>query len=283
MMYEYRISAAASSSGGRPGCGAGAGTSRQLRPCNPVRTLLSRFDSPRSLMSSARSQVQYPCSAGCAQPGLVRLTDIAGSRGQNALRPGNKVVTGQAAAPGRRRAPQSSRGTLQPCPCALNAHGFRKHLAAQLGLSCSLSALPPLQALACDALLQPDLCKHAVPDEGRNDATSSESGVGRAHPSNRRRSMLTVFHPSAHLRRGGTSSECPDGVTPMPRDCHHGGPHRRAGCLACSTWCTKALLCHFSGGQQPVLRTDNNGNITRCRPRNPQWAPQHASSPQTWH
>jgi hypothetical protein len=207
-VYEYRISAAASCSGGRPGCGAGAGTSRQLRPCNPARTLLSNSDSTRSLMYSARSQVQHPCSAGCAQPGLVRLTDIAGSRGQNALHPGNKVVTGQAAAPGGRRAPQSSRGTIQPCPCALNAPGLRKHLAAQLGQSCSLSALPPLQALP--VTLCCNLISASMPfltSAGRNDATSSESGVGHAHPSKRRRSMLTVFHPSAHLRQGGTASE----------------------------------------------------------------------------
>jgi len=33
LLYENLMRAAASSSGGRPGCGAGAGTSRQLRPC----------------------------------------------------------------------------------------------------------------------------------------------------------------------------------------------------------------------------------------------------------
>jgi len=215
--------------------------------------------------------------------GSLHLTDIAESIGQNALHPGNKVVTGQAAAPCRCLAPRSGMSTSWPCPCALAAHGVRKHLVVHLCQSCSLSALPPLQALP--VTLCCNLTSASMPfltSAVRNDATSNENGVGHAHSSKRRRSMSTVFHPSAHLRRVGTFSECPDGVTPMPRDCHHGGPHRRAGCLVCSTWCVKAVLCHFSGSQQPVLRTDINGNITRCRPRHPQWAPQHASSPQTW-
>ncbi len=62
---------------------------------------------------------------------------------------------------------------------------------------------------ACDALLQPDIASMPfLTSAGRIDAASSESGVGHAHPSKRRRSISTVFHPSAHLRQGGTSSEC---------------------------------------------------------------------------
>ena len=119
---------------------------------------------------------------------------------------------------------------------------------------------------------------------GRNDATGSESGVGRAHPSKRRRSMLTFFQPSAHLRQGDTGSErqCPDGcgahATELP-------PRQAAppsGVPGVQHLCKEAVLCHFSCGQKPVLQTDINGNITRCRPRHQHRAPQHASSPQTW-
>jgi hypothetical protein len=41
-LYANLMSATASSSGGRPAYGAGSGTSRQVRPCNPARHAAER-------------------------------------------------------------------------------------------------------------------------------------------------------------------------------------------------------------------------------------------------
>ena len=139
--YEKLISAAASRSGGRPGCGAGAGTSRQVRPCAiPHGAPLSKCNAGRRLMSSARSQVRHPCGAGCAQHRLAAACRHSWQQRTNSTAPRQQDLTRQAAAPGCRRAPQSSRITSWACPCASNAHGLRKHVVVHLCRSCSRSA-----------------------------------------------------------------------------------------------------------------------------------------------
>ena len=190
---------------------------------------------------------------------------------------------GQAAAPCRRCTQHSAGRSAQPCPCAMTAHRLRTHLAVQGGQFLQLSALQTVHGMP--ATLCCKLTSASMPfltSAARNEATSSDSGAGNAHPSKRMSSMSTVHGP-AHLRQGACLESRGSILAPMPRGCHHDGPHRRAGCLVCSTWCIEAVLCHFSSGQQPVLRTDIIGNIARCHPRHPHRAPQHASSPQTWH
>jgi hypothetical protein len=156
--------------------------------------------------------VQHPSSAGCTQPGLVRLTDI----NVILLQAEDKMHCTQAT-----RSDGVSSSTL-PSLCASKLYVHLMALSlhinrtwAQKTYGCTAgSVLQPLRLQPLQALpvtLCCNLTFASMPfltSAVRNDATSSESGVGHAHPSKRRRSMLTVFHPSAHLRQGGTSSEC---------------------------------------------------------------------------
>jgi len=59
-LYANLMSAAASSSGGRLACGAGAGTSRQARPCNPARHAAGQILSRHARLTPA---VRLCCAA----------------------------------------------------------------------------------------------------------------------------------------------------------------------------------------------------------------------------
>jgi hypothetical protein len=119
------------------------------------------------------------------------------------------------------RSDETSSTTLSPlCASKLYVHLIALPLRigrtwAHKTFGCAIGSVLQPQRLAALQALPVTLCCNLASASmpfltiaGRNDATSSESSVGHAHPSKRRRSMSTFFHPSVHLRQGGTSSEC---------------------------------------------------------------------------